>query len=161
MKHILIPTDFSIRSLKAVHAAVDSFGQGKLKITLFHLMTMPTDFSMLLIHKVQKKSKELISSDFNDACEVLKNKYSSKIECMSVAFGYGSSLKYMRNYLEGAKVDVVFFQAGMELDRISKDSIDMVPLLKRTGWKLMEVPASTRSIKVVEPSIADLLLAEE
>src|SRR5690606_687278 len=134
MKHLLIPTDFSIQSLKAVRAAVESIPDHPLRITLFHLVSAPLAITEMLMRLRNISGLNLLSEEFKDACEVLKNKYSSRIKDMRTDIVMGTTKMFLKNYLEGAKVDVIFLQAGIKLEQTSKRSVDMLPLLRRTGW---------------------------
>lgn len=160
MKHLLIPTDFSIHSLKAVQAAVDAIPGHPLKITLFHLLSMPVAVTELLRRPKSIKGLNLVSEEFNDACAVLKNKYSSRIKDLKIEIAVGETKAFLANYLEGAKVDVVILQAGAKLDLPCKRSIDMVRLIRRTGWYTMEVAVAT-PVKVRKTAMSNLLITEE
>lgn len=133
MKHLLVPTDFSIQSLNAVHAAIAQYKDETLKITMFHLLEMPGDIPGLLFSSIKNKHVELVTADFKEACEILHNRYTSRISAINVKFGFGSTVAYMENLLEGEKVDRVVICSDIQQVLPSKRSIDALPLIRRTG----------------------------
>lgn len=143
MQHLLIPTDFSIQSLQAVHAAVAASDRDKMKITLFHLLAMPTEISELVFRSMRSKHYEMITDDFKEACEILQNRYGTKLEAIHIRFGFGSTVAYLKNYLEGSGVDKVVVCKDVTLGRPSGRSVDMLPLLHKTGFPLSVIPRYT------------------
>lgn len=152
MRHILIPTDFTVQSLNAVHAAVAAFGGEKLKVTLFHLLRQPGSLDGLLFasrrNSMRAKQADMINEEFKETCEILKNTYKSKIESIQVKFGMGDTAAYVRNFLEGSKVNTVVYCTDTELGLPSKDSIPMMKLLQRTKYDTQVLPsAQQRALK--------------
>ena len=141
MKHILIPTDFSIDSLNTVHAAIANYGEEKLKITLFHLLTMSSDISELMFPSMRNKHHQMISDDFHEACEILQNRYHSKVHSLRIKFGFGDTVSYLRNFIEGAKVDLIVVGQGVPLSLPSSRSVKMMPILERTGFPIEIIPS--------------------
>ncbi len=141
MKHVLIPTDFSINSLNAVHAAVAKY-EGVLNITLFHLMAMSGDISDLLYRSRRNKHLELITDDFNEAMQILQNRYGSRIRTIRVKFGFGDTPAYLRNFLEGERADVILVSPDIKLKLSSNRSVEIVPLLQASGTQIDWVPAA-------------------
>lgn len=163
MKHLLIPTDFSIQSLNAVHAAIAAHenGEDKLKITLFHLLSMSTDLSELVFRSMTNKHYEMVSSEFKDACEILQNRYSSKVKSITVKFGFGNTVQYLKNYLEGAKIDMVIIPSDVELTLPSTRSVEMIPLLKRTGVSMDIISTKKSAQQLTDLSIINMMPGNE
>ncbi|HTN45370.1 MAG TPA: hypothetical protein VL098_03420 [Flavipsychrobacter sp.] len=134
MNHILIPTDFSIASLSIVSAVAEEFGTAPVKITLFHLIDMPTSISELLTFRRSKsRYEQQINDEFHDACHVLQNKFANSIAELKVELAFGNSSAYIKNYLEANKVTVVAVSANTVLKKTFRESITMLPLLERTN----------------------------
>ena len=132
MKHILIPTDFTIASLKAVQAAVGAYEGEQLKITLFHLLE-PNDIGSLF-RSMRNKHYEMVTDDFNEACQILHNRHSTAISAMHIKFGFGTTVRYIENFLEGLKVDTIVHCGDIYLQETSPRSVAMLPLLLRSGY---------------------------
>ena len=162
MQHILIPTDFSIRSLNAIHTAATSFTSEKLKISLFHLLRPDYDIAQLFRSR-RNMHMDMISSEFHDACQIMQNRYSSVINAINIEFGFGTTASYLSNLLEGLKVDVVLVCNDVAYKYDNK-SIDPLPLLKKVDVKLQSVSFSYMKTRKNEKamlgefSIKDLLI---
>ncbi|RYD55986.1 MAG: universal stress protein [Sphingobacteriales bacterium] len=157
MKHILIPTDFTIKSLQAVKAAADHFHDERIKITLFHLLELPFGIGDMLFRLNSHKNSKLIDADFTNACQIIQNKYHSSIESIDTVFGQGSTVSYLSNVLDGLDIDLIFLQQNLKLTQPDKRSINVVPMLYKTNYKIIEVAGAQLSEKV-NFSIADLLV---
>lgn len=156
MKHLLIPTDFTVHSLNAIHAAVATHGKEPFKITLFHLLRMPGDIPDLLFPSLRNKHLQMITGEFREACEVLQNRYPSIIASLQVKFGFGTSVAYVRNLLEGEKVHIVFTCPDIQLSLPSPRSMEMISLLKRTGYAIETVPSHTVRKNYSDMKVIDL-----
>lgn len=163
MKHLLIPTDFSIQSLNAVHAAIAAHanGEDKLKITLFHLLRMSTDLSELVFRSMTNKHYEMVGEEFKEACEILHNRYSSKVKSITVKFGFGNTVQYLKNFLEGAKVDMVIIPSDVALTLPSGRSVEMVSLLKRTGIAMDVISTKKSAQQLIDLNIINMMPGNE
>lgn len=140
MQHLLIPTDFSIESLNAVHGVLATNKNEEYKITLFHMLSMPEALPDLLFRPFARQEQKSINKDFTDACEIIQNKYGSRIKSLKVKFAYGDTVAYLRNYLEGQNVDKVVLVHNMQLTKPYKNSLDCVSLLRKTGCPIDILP---------------------
>jgi hypothetical protein len=148
MKHILIPTDFSVQSLNAVHAAVAKYNE-KIKITLFHLLRTPGDIPEILFPSMRNKHMKIVTTEFKEACEILHNRYSSSLHALNIKFGFGTTRSYLQNLLEGEKVDEILICPDIQLGLPGSNSVEMTSLLKKTGWNIEYTSSRNKS------SIAD------
>lgn len=160
MKHVLIPTDFTIGSLQTVHAAVVHFPDEQVKISLLHLLEMPNGIGDLLLRAVRKEPTHLISADFQKACEIIRNKYGQKILQMDVLFRYGSTKHYVQNLLEGLEVDAIVLDPETKLGSPHASSVDMYPLLKKSGVEIIEMAPALKARSLEHVSFGALLLKE-
>lgn len=134
MKNILIPTDFSIRSLKLVSAAAGRFQDEQLNIILVHALEPDNSISGLLMLNKRLKAHQLYSEEFTEACEVLRNKYASVIHKMKVEFYYGETRFYRKGFLEAREIDAIFFSSEYTLGLPSKSSMDMQKIFGNSGY---------------------------
>lgn len=123
MKNILIPTDFTIKSLKLINAVVEQYSEQSLKIYLVHALEQDTSISGLLFFKKRSKAHFMYSESFLEACEMLKNKYHSTIQNIQIEFYFGQSNAYKRNFLEARNIDVVILPINYQFEKCSEDSI--------------------------------------
>lgn len=140
MQHILIPTDFTIQSLNAVHGILATNKNEEYKITLFHMLSMPEVLPDLLFRPFARQEQKSINRDFKDTCEIIQNKYGSRVQSIQTRFAYGDTAAYLRNYLEGQKVDRIVLMNNIQLIKPFKSSLDCIPLLKKTGYPIDILP---------------------
>jgi hypothetical protein len=141
MQHILIPTDFSVRSLNAIHTVATKYAGEKVKVSLFHLLQPENDITQLFRSR-RNMHLAMITEEFHDACQILQNRYSSAIASINIEFGFGTTAAYLGNFLEGLKIDAVFVCNDIEYAYTHKKSIDPLPLLKKTGIKIETIALS-------------------
>jgi hypothetical protein len=158
MKHCLIPTDFSVDSLKAVNAAISIYKTENLKITMFHLLYMANDIGDLLFRTRREGYNELQNEEFIEVCEILKNMHQSKLESIQVQFGHGSTKAYVRNLMEGLGVDRIIICPDIQLQLSSPKSVQsMVPLLEATGIPVDKIPLSAIRNSSTDISVMNML----
>ena len=158
MKNVIIPTDFSIKSLKLINAAVNLFEKETLNITLVHALVPDNSISGLLMLTKRLDVSKLLSEDFNSACEVIRNKYGATIHKLKVECYFGTSKQYMRNFLETRKIDAIVLPADYNLKQAVKASTDIVPELAGSGYPLYYESIRTTGVQVTEDaSLSELL----
>lgn len=142
MKRILIPTDFSIDSLNAVHAAVDAHKGNKISIVLLHLVDVDHDISSVLLRMMRRNYDLLITRDFEDTCQILQNRYRSSIQNIRIEFGFSGSKGWLNNFIEGARIDQIIACSDIQLRLPSRDSVAMMPLLRKAKIPLLMTEAA-------------------
>jgi hypothetical protein len=161
MKHVLIPTDFTVDSLNAVHAAISIYEDEQLVITLFHLLAMPNDISDLLYKSRRRRHEEMVTEEYNEALQVLQNRNSSRFKSIRIKFGFGNTVAYLQNLLEGEKVDRVLLCPDIKLIPPSARSIDMIPLLNRTGITIDNIPTKNVRKNMVDIGVINMMIGNE
>lgn len=161
MKNILIPTDFSIKSLKLVGAAVRRFESEQLNIILVHALEADNSISGLLTLNKRQAVNKIYSDEFMEACEIVKNKYNSNIHKIKVEFYYGSTRAYLNNFLEARCIDTIVLANDYALRLATPDSVDMRPMLEKTKYQIHYESILKEGHKKVieEPSLSELLHA--
>ncbi len=134
MKHILIPTDFTIKSLKLVKAAVSRFPGEELNIILVHALEPDHSISGLLLMTKRLGVHQLYTPEFTEACEVLRNKYASVVRRIKIEFYYGNTRAYLKNFLDNRQIDAILLPEDYNLEKPSKASRDLSPELLRSGY---------------------------
>lgn len=144
MKHIIIPTDFSIPSLNAVHSAMSVFNDAPVRITLFHLLRMPDELPGIVFRAMRNKHYSLITDEFKEGCEILENRYGTALDSLKVKFAFGSTVSYLRNWLDGEQVTDILTCPDIPLGLPSPKSVAMLPLLKNTGYNVISISSKAR-----------------
>ncbi|MCK7558420.1 hypothetical protein MKQ70_26840 [Chitinophaga sedimenti] len=159
MKNILVPTDFSIRSLGYVHSVVEKQQGEPVNIVFMHALKMPDSIIDLLHFNRGARHHDLITNEFREACEILKNKYASAIGDISVEFFVGSTNASFRNFLLANNINAIAHPEEESYQLPGKDSFNPAQLIKKCRYPRVEVQAVTRKPSFVRASISDLLLA--
>lgn len=159
MKHIVLPTDFSIRSLQPVHDIVRQYRNEVIKITALHLVHLPIGIGDLLFRYNRIADRFPVPEAFAEACQVMSNRYESQIISVHPLIKFGSTAAYLENLLKGMAVDALYMQAGYKEEAAFKDSVAMLPLINKIDYNIVQ----TTSVKRSEPvpslaSVGDLLL---
>lgn len=162
MMNILIPTDFSIKSLKLINRAAERFQGKTLNITLVHALEPDHSIGGLLMLTKRLDVHRLYTAEFMEACEVMRNKYASQIKSIKVEFYYGSTKAYKKNFLQARNIEAILLPSDYEFNAPSPASLDGKAL-----WKSCALPVYTESIKSVhqnkvfaeEQSLSELLHA--
>jgi len=161
MKNILIPTDFSIKSLKLVQAAAERGREEMLNIYLVHALEPDHSISGLLMPGKRQKAQQLCTQEFREACDILRNKYASIIGKLVVEFYYGTSRSYRDNFLEARGIGEILFLDGYTLQKPSPASRDMQQLFAGSPCAVIREKAAAVTGKVFaeEDSLSELLPA--
>lgn len=140
MKHILIPTDFSIRSLRVVHHVVERFGAGEpLNIVMMHALHMPGSIMDLMMLSRRSSHYDLITDDYKEASEILKNKYGSAIRSLKTEFLIGRSNGVFRNFLLYHNIDAIVCPADFNFRKASPNSYDPAALIRKSNYPVHHV----------------------
>jgi hypothetical protein len=159
MVHIILPTDFSIGSLQPVHEVMQYHRHDVVRISLLHLVDIPSGIGDLLFRLRRMDERFPIPQPFNDACEILANRYDSRLTGITPVIRYGSTAGFLENLISGLKADVVYYQDGFREESTFDDSVPLIPLLKRCQGKIVKLdPPATRSSEQFA-TVGDLLLA--
>ena len=161
MKNILIPTDFSIKSLKLAGAAVRRYESERLNIILVHALEADNSISALLSLNKKAQMNALYSDEFMEACEIVRNKYQSSINNIKVEFYQGSTNAYLRNFLDARSIDAIMIAKDYEPSMPSSSSYDMRSILEKTKYTIHYENIAVRKTRelVNEPSLSELLHA--
>jgi hypothetical protein len=156
MKHVLIPTDFSIRSLRVVHGVVERFGGEPLNIVMMHAVQMPTSIMDLMMLSRRSSHQDLITADYKDACEIIRNKYSSTIQSLKTEFLIGNSKGLFKNFLLYNNIDVIVCAAKEEFRKAGENSYNPMELIKKSKYPVHYVSLTPRKEKFLVSAMSEL-----
>ena len=156
MKHILIPTDFSIQSLRVVHHAVETFGAEPLSITLMHALHMPASIMDLMMLSRRSAHYDLITPDYKDACEIIRNRYASSIKEMKTAFLMGDTNGVFRNFLLYHNIDAIVCAENNAFRAAGTDSYNPARLIKNSKYPVHYMPLTPRKGKLMVSVMSEL-----
>jgi hypothetical protein len=151
MKNILVPSDFSIKSLHIVEQLLDQFHGEQLNIMLFHQFQLPDSITELIMFGREQKEYDYVSEAFWQACHRLRQQYQPHIQVVRPKCFYGNTFSVFQNFLEGYLIDLIVYPADYEFRKLSKDSIDPDPWINKCGKDVLVLAPQQR--KTVETLI--------
>lgn len=150
MKHFLIPTDFSIRSLRVVHHVVERFGgNGPIRIVMMHALEMPGSIMDLMMLSRRSTHYDLITEDYKEACEIIINKYASSIASLKTEFMMGNSNGVMKHFLLYHNIDAIVCPSENIFRKAGKNSFDPASLIKKSKYPVYQVPLKKKEKMLV------------
>lgn len=138
-KTILIPTDFTVKSLNLVKSAVNTHEDCELEIILLHGLYLPESISELLFFRKKQAIRELETQEFVESCQLIQTKYGTRIASLSVDIFSGYNQAAFENYLEGNRVEEIYAFTDYAFEAKHKRSFDLMPMIERAGVNLMRV----------------------
>ncbi|MGE0931901.1 hypothetical protein [Peijinzhouia sedimentorum] len=140
IKKILIPTDFSIQSLNVLKSALNDLNEGdKVDILMVHGMYTSSNITSLLYFSKKEIIDTVASDSFRDACQIIKSKYSSKINSMREEIFTGFTQAAFSNFVEGNRIDEAVIPQNYQMQLENKKSFDVTPFIRRSQIKVSEV----------------------
>ena len=160
IKKVLIPTDFSIRSLNILLEYVRN-SEDQLDITLAHGYESSISIVDMLFNNKTKKLEQLQSTDFQESCKLIENTYQSKINQLKVELIPFASRRYFNNYIDANAFDLLICPNGFQSKNTAKGSFDLVPYISKSKFNKQRVDATPKiSLEIQQKErVADLFLS--
>lgn len=144
MKNVILPTDLTVQSLRPVHDIVhDAEGQ-EITIHVVHFIDMPTSISDLLFIN-QSKPYHAIPPRFNEAFQLLRNKYQGIVKNICFEFIFCNTSRYLHNFLEAKNIEAVYILKDYKYVQLLKQSVDFIPLLNKCKVPLQKLTLHSES----------------
>ncbi|HVI47216.1 MAG TPA: hypothetical protein VM802_20225 [Chitinophaga sp.] len=161
MKNILIPTDFSIRSLGYVHSVIAMHPHEQVNIIFMHALEMPDSLFDLITFTRNSRHIDLITADFKDGYEIIRNKYSSAIKQLKVEFFHGNTRMAFRNFLLAQNIDVIMLPEDHDYNAPSARSYNPEKLIRKCKYPFVNIQLLKSRPMAEKATISALLLATE
>ena len=138
VKKILIPTDFKIESLNTLKYSLEERKQEKSSVILMYSAYNSDSITDLLFYNPTKVVEALVSSNFNDAINIIKNTYETSIHSFKIELFHGLNLNAFLNFYESHGIDLVYLPKDYCL-KPYKNGFDPIPLIKKSKVQYSEV----------------------
>jgi hypothetical protein len=139
-KTILIPTDFTIASLKLLKLALatnlSSDIRYKIVLTMGHYLS--SSISDLLFFSPSKIIKEKNEAKFEEALEIIKNRFESSIEAIHFKIFTGLNQNSFNHFLEANKIDIAYTTKSYKY-QYNKNGFDVSPYFLKSKIELIEL----------------------
>jgi hypothetical protein len=136
MKNILIPSDFSIKSLDYINDLLYTYRNEQMNIVLVHVFLMSDSITELMLLSRRRKEYDFISPEFWNRCKQLEYEHWPQINSIRVECFYGSTVAVFKNFLEGQKIDEIVYPQHYQFRKLSKMSLDPARLIARSGLEV-------------------------
>tara|TARA_Y100000782_G_scaffold92838_1_gene102471 strand:- start:4440 stop:4928 length:489 start_codon:yes stop_codon:yes gene_type:complete len=138
---ILIPTDFTIKSLTMVRDVVEQTKLNNINFILVHGVRPPSSTSELLFYSKRKLIETMTSPAFKSCCALIINRYPEKVSSIWPDILSTQHAAGFENYLDKVKPKETYIPShALELPH--ERSFDVMSLLKKSSLKLNELAFS-------------------
>ena len=138
VKKILIPTDFKIESLNTLKYCLEERKQEKSSVILMYSAYNSDSITEVLFYDPIKIVEALVSSNFNDAINIIKNKFESSLYAIKIELFHGLNRNAFVNFYDAHGVDLVYLPKDYCL-KPYKNGFDPIPLIKKSKVEFKEV----------------------
>ncbi len=159
-KTILIPTDLTIESLNLLSYAVRHEDGSPLDIILLNGYRSSDSIIDLLFFNKENEREQLVSKEFREAYEILKNRNASRVNGITIEFFSGFNKAAMRNLLEARLVNKIYLPANYKMRELHARSFDLTPLLRGHQIPVTEVNWSSQEHSPEKNLSAEIFLYE-
>ncbi|GEC78385.1 hypothetical protein [Flavobacterium aquatile] len=140
-KTVLIPTDFTVQSLNILKSVLSTNESNvKLDIILLHGLSLNDSIRDLLFSSKYQQIESLTTPEFEEACEVIKNKFDSQISSLRIDLFTGYNVAAFNNYLEGNRV-VDIYVSDKKPVFTNKKSFDLSRFIEKSSANVITVDA--------------------
>lgn len=156
-KKLLIPTDFTIESLNVVKFVLNNrLGDCQYHVVLLHGIKMADSITELLFFSKAKELTTLSNLDFEEACNVIKNKYASIVANLHSDLFVGDTQKSFNHYLQANQIDEIFIPKQYKLRSSSRKSVDLLPFIHHCTKPVYQVEWNREAMMPEKGKLAEI-----
>ena len=155
---ILIPTDFTVNSLNVLKSILaNSETNQTYNVILLHGVSLSDSIRDLLFYSKSQQIESLTSPEFEEAYEVIRNKYNSQISSLRIDLFTGYNLSAFNNYLEGNKVEKIFISERKPIF-LNKNSFDLSRFIEKCSIEVLKIDSVSNSSLPEKGNIAKVFM---
>lgn len=139
MKTYLIPSDFSLESLKALDLLATKPGISGAKIVFLHAFKIADSTSDMLFLSRRNRDLQHIGNQFLETLDAYKAKYPGLFSAFAIEYFYGSTTITFKNFLKAQNIDLIIKATDMPFKPINKYSINPQILIERAGCPVLNL----------------------
>lgn len=157
-KTILIPTDFTVNSLNVLKSIlIQNEEKQTYNVILLHGMSLSDSIRDLLFFSKSKQIDSLTNPEFEEAYEVIRNKFDSQISSLRIDLFTGYNLSAFNNYLEGNKVEQIFISDKKPV-LTNKNSFDLSRFIEKCQVEVTKVDFATNTTVPEKGKIVEVFM---
>lgn len=138
-RNILLPTDFSIESLRLLKESLRLTETGTVNIIMFHCLHLSDSIVDLLFQSRKNIIESLLTPDFEDGCKILKNKYNDRINSIGIELFFGGTQNAFTNFLDANNIDEVYILKPFAFTKPHSRSFSPERLIRKSKVSITEV----------------------
>lgn len=137
---ILVQTDFTVNSLNLIIKALESAPDSEqVTLVLGYGINLTDSITELLFFSEAKLLSALRSEHFDEALDVIRNRYSKNIRSIEFKLFSGYTNSAFKNYVSGIGITEAFVDRGLEMTLPRNRSFDINPYILKSSLPTTEV----------------------
>ena len=145
-KKILIQTDFSLGSLDVLIKTLELFEKSSVTVVLVYVEELSSSISDLLFYSSGKIINAQISREYNDALQIIVNRYKACMQAPLVIEHYfGSNHNAFSNFISAQKITDAVRCSNFQLSH-KRGSFCLMPYVNKSALKVIDLELDDKSI---------------
>ncbi len=141
IKRVLIPTDFSVGSLRIVLEFLEqSNPEEPLELVLAGGLHLGDSITTLLGFSKEDYLSELQNEDFIKGCEIIRSRFEDHVVELYSDVLSSKNSRYLQNYMKGHQIQELIYLEQYRFELPHKNSFDLNAVLKALDNKLYPKP---------------------
>lgn len=155
-KTILIPTDFTVQSLNVLKAVLNNTTSDvQYDVILLHGVISSDSIRDLLFYSKANHIQSLSNPEFEEAFEIIKNKFDSMINSFRIDLFSGSNQTSFNNYVEANRV-VEIITSNQKLKLTSGNSFDLSRYISKCTLEVSVIDNAPKSTMPEKGKLAEV-----
>lgn len=153
---ILIPTDFTVQSLNILKSVLsNNEAENTFDVILLHGFTLSDSIRDLLFFSKYQQIEALTTPEFEEAYEVIKNKFDSQISSLRIDLFTGYNVSAFNNYLEGNRVSEIFV-SGKQSVFSNKKSFNLNKFIEKCSINATKIDNASNEVFSEKGKVAEV-----
>lgn len=151
IKTILVPIDFTVKSLYTLKLALSEASNTSFRVVLLYGESPSDSITEMLFFRRERLIDRRKTKEFMDALEIIKNRFESKINSIAFELITVDSKVALNHILEDQRIEHIYVPENYKL-KLKGNSFDTIPKLLKT-----DVPVTKISFEQSHSLISDLI----
>lgn len=135
---LLVVTDFTVESLNTLQLALKHTNEANISVVLMYAEASSDSIRELLFYTPQRRIGELVTPEFAETLEIIKNCHENIIRSIEIALFSGYNINALRNFIEGHGITAIYLPRTYRL-RLTKNAFNPIPLIKKSRLPYQEM----------------------
>lgn len=154
---ILVPTDLRVASLNTLKLALELIDDNRIHVILVYAQYTGDSITDLLFNSPKKRLNNLVTPEFKEALEILRNCFEAKLlNGIDVEMYSGYNANALGNFIEAFGVTKIFIPKNYTLQPAHKMAFDITPMLKKIELPVFELEWDSGRVESEEQQLIAL-----